>query len=95
MRNSLIFLSLFGSFIIFSMTINLFEVALLFVLFGIVPNSDIVISANRMLVLFGATTLFIGLYVAHTQLSGIVKRFVSKIPAASFSLSQRQNRLRP
>ncbi|MES2876334.1 MAG: hypothetical protein V4678_02565 [Patescibacteria group bacterium] len=73
MRQLFIVFSLIGSFIVFSLTINLFDTMFMFLLFGILPGRAEPLSANHMLTIYSvATTGVIG-YAVHTQVIALAK----------------------
>lgn len=59
MRQATTILSLLGSFIIFALTVNLFETSVMFVLFGILPDGSQRLSANQMLTIYLAATVLV------------------------------------
>ncbi len=59
MRQLLTFLNLFGSFIVLALTIDLFDTMFMFLLFGVLPNRSEPLSANQMLMIYGAASVIV------------------------------------
>jgi hypothetical protein len=59
MRKLIISTCLAGSFFIFAAVINLYDALFMFLLFGILPGRDEQLSANQMLVLYGAAGILL------------------------------------
>lgn len=57
MRQGVIIANLTGSFIVFALTIDLFDTLFMFVLFGIVPGRTEPLSANQMLFIYSAASI--------------------------------------
>jgi hypothetical protein len=59
MRQATIVLSLAGSFMLYALTVNLFDTIFMFVLFGILPSRTEPLSADQMLAINGTATMIV------------------------------------
>ncbi len=59
MRQLLTYLNIFGSFIVLALTIDLFDTMFMFLLFGVLPNRSEPLSANQMLMIYGAASVIV------------------------------------
>ena len=73
MRQFVIYGSLFGSLTILMLTINLFDTLLMFIFFGIVPNSTQQLSANQMLTVHGSIALLLAAYAFRRKITSLVQ----------------------
>ncbi|GEM_PF-1560627 len=71
MRRSLIATSLAGSFIIFSLTIDLFDAIFMFVFFGVIPFTTEPIPAMQMLLVYMAAGLFVLSYALRFRIKSV------------------------
>ena len=71
MRQLIIASSLIGSFLIFSMVVNLFDTLVMFLLFGILPGRSEPVSANNMLAIYTAATFVVAGYAFRSNLTSI------------------------
>lgn len=82
MRQAIITLCLFGSFIVFALTVNLFDTLVMFILFGILPNDTTRVSPDQMLLIHGGSALVITLYAlrrsVRTGAKLVVRAFARK-----------------
>jgi len=62
MRQLIIAFSLTGSFALFALVTNLFDTAVMFLLFGILPGQTEPLSANQMLAIYATASVFVSLY---------------------------------
>ncbi|MDQ5932017.1 MAG: hypothetical protein QG649_102 [Patescibacteria group bacterium] len=65
-------LSIFGSFIIYALTVDLFEQLFMFVLFGFIPGRAEPLTANQMLFIYGFATIVVTTYSLYVP----IKRFL-------------------
>lgn len=82
MRQIIIGLNLLGSFVIFAMTINLFETTVMFLLFGILPSSVQPVDATHMLIVYVWSGIAVLWYVLHPLVRGIYTAVRKRLPAA-------------
>jgi hypothetical protein len=75
MRQFIITFNLFGSFVIFALVTNLFEQAVMFVLFGFIPGIDEPLSPNQMLGIYGLASLGVATHVLHVRLRHLLRHF--------------------
>ena len=73
MRQAIIWLNLTGSFIVFALTIQLFDVVVMFLLFGIIPGRIEPLSADQMLAIYGAAAAVVCLYSLRSTLQYVVR----------------------
>ncbi len=69
MRQAITIFSLFGSFVIFALTVNLFETVVMLLLFGVLPDRSEPISANVMLSVYVASGTLVFGYIVQRNLS--------------------------
>jgi len=62
MRQLIIAFSLTGSFSLCARVTNLFDTAVMFLLFGILPGQTEPLSANQMLAIYATASVFVSLY---------------------------------
>lgn len=77
MRQVLISASLTGSFVVYALTINLFDSLLMFLLFGILPDGTEQLTPNQMLMMYLMIALGITSYVALPLVQDLARRYVS------------------
>lgn len=80
MRQAITILCLVGSFVIFSLTINLLEVVVMLLLFGILPDRNEPIPANVMLAVYAASGAFVLGYIAQRNLTRLMLYIRSVLP---------------
>jgi hypothetical protein len=73
MRQVVVWLSLTGSALVFALTIDLFDVMVMFLLFGILPGRIEPLSADQMLAIYGVATASVCLYSLRSTLLGLVR----------------------
>lgn len=73
MRQTAIATSLLGSFVLFALTINLFDTLVMFLLFGILPGQDTPVSANQMLAIYAGATVIVVTYALRGSVVLILK----------------------
>lgn len=83
MRQAIIFLSLLGSFTVFALTVQLFDILVMFLLFGILPGQATPLSANQMLVIYSAATGFVTLYALRGSIATFLKLLRTKSQSTS------------
>ena len=71
MRQLIIASSLIGSFLIFSMVVNLLVTLVMFLLFGILPGRPEPVSANNMLAIYTAATIVVAGYAFRSNISSL------------------------
>lgn len=71
MRQFVIYASLCGSLTILMLTVNLFDTLLMFIFFGIVPNSDQQLSANQMLTVHGGIAGLLTAFVLRKKIASL------------------------
>lgn len=59
MRQMIIGLSLLGSLLIFALTVDLFDMIVLFLLFGILPGRTAPLSPDHMLTIYAVVSVFV------------------------------------
>ena len=88
MRQVIIGLSLLVSFVIFALTVQLFDVLVMFLLFGILPGQARPLSANQMLAIYGGATVLVAGYALRGHIASLSARLRTKAhPAAHVSQS--------
>ena len=75
MRQLIIALNLLGSFILLALTIDLFDTLFMFALFGILPGQAEPLSANQMLTIYAAASIFVFIYALRAQIIGFFRLF--------------------
>lgn len=77
MRQILICLNLTGCFVVYALSIDLFENAVLFLLFGILPGREQPVPATEMLAVYAGAALLVLGYAMKTTLKSLVLAAVS------------------
>lgn len=73
MRQAIITFNLIGSFVIYALSIDLFDNLIMFLLFGIVPGKNEQLSANQMLLLYTIAAVAVTVYYARPSLANLLK----------------------
>ena len=73
MRQAITVISLLGSFMVFALTIDLFDSLFMFVLFGVVPGRAEPIAANQMLSIYAASTIVVLLFSVRQQIIAVLR----------------------
>lgn len=73
MRQAIIWLNVIGMFIMFALTIDLFDALVMFLLFGILPGREEPLSANQMLSIYAAATLFVCGYAMRSTVQSLLR----------------------
>ncbi len=73
MRQGVIIASLIGSFLVFALTIDLFDTLFMFVLFGIIPGRVEPLSANQMLLIYAVASLGTIAYALRGRITLLVR----------------------
>lgn len=85
MRESLIITSLIGSFIVFCMSIDLFNAVVMFVLFGILPGQTNPLPAASMLAIYSAGAVLIAIYALRGGVAVILQAFTRSARRSSLT----------
>ena len=78
MRESVIITSLIGSFVIFSLSVDLFSTLFMFVLFGILPGQSQPLSASSMLSVYSFAAGTVSLYVLRGGITALLQVFAGR-----------------
>lgn len=89
MRQVIITFSLLGSFIIFASTVQLFDVVVMFLLFGIVPGHHEPISARIMLIGYAAAAVGTMGYILRAKVPVLAQKLTSRLKKSYKQLSLR------
>lgn len=81
MRRFIIIASLAGSFLIFALTIDLFDAIFMFVFFGVLPFKATPIPATEMLAIYSLAGVAVVAYALRNRLSALVRSMHRKTTA--------------
>lgn len=78
MRRAITMINLIGSFIVFGLTIGLFDTLVMFLLFGLIPGRDVALSATQMLTFYGVLVACIAAVSMRGSVNAIAQAFKSQ-----------------